>query len=110
MLYWSVYILKITDKKCKLNIIKKKKSQLDYQIKLIPEWNVFKLLIMFIYFLGVKLCTFNVLHHPSSFQHYDRSHYSFRCNIESNILHENISLFFSMLSLQENIISSFDHL
>ena len=31
---------------------------------------------MFIYFLGVKLCKYNVLHNPSSSQHYDRSHYS----------------------------------
>ena len=36
-----------------------------------------------IYFLGVKLCKFNVLHNPSSSQHYDKSHYSFRCIIES---------------------------
>ena len=35
------------------------------------------------YFLGVKLCKFNVLHSPSSSQQYDRPHYSFRCNIES---------------------------
>ena len=38
---------------------------------------------MFGYFLGVKICKFNVLHNPSSFQHYDRPYYSFRCNIES---------------------------
>ena len=36
-----------------------------------------------IYFLGVKLCKFVVLHNPSSSQHYDGSHYSFRCIIES---------------------------
>ena len=34
-------------------------------------------------FLDVKLCKFYVLHNPSSSQHYDRPHYSFRCNIES---------------------------
>ena len=38
---------------------------------------------MFGYFSGVKLCDFHVLHSPSSSQHYDRPHYSFRCNIES---------------------------
>ena len=38
---------------------------------------------MFIYFFGVDLRKFNVLHNPSSPQHYDSSHYSFMCNIES---------------------------
>ena len=38
---------------------------------------------MFIYLLGVKLSKFNVLYNPSSSQHYDGSHYSFSCNIES---------------------------
>ena len=52
-----------------------KKSQLDYQIKLIGERNVFKLLSKFGYYLGVKLCKFNVLHNPSSYQHYDRPSY-----------------------------------
>ena len=56
---------------------------LHYQIKLISESNVLKLLFMFGYFLGMKLCKFNVLHNPSGSQHYDRPHYSLRCNIES---------------------------
>ena len=77
------YIFK---KKQKLNTKRKvsqqKYSQLDYHIKLIDEYNVFKLLFMFIYFLGVKLCTFNVFHNISSYQHYDRSNYSFRFIIE----------------------------
>ena len=38
---------------------------------------------MFGYFLDVNHCKFNVLHNPSSSQHYDRPHYSFRCDIES---------------------------
>ena len=47
------------------------------------ERNLFKILLMFGYFLGVKLCKFDVHHNPSSSQHYDRPHRSFRCNIES---------------------------
>ena len=47
-------------------------SQLHYQIKLIPERNELELLFMFIYFLGVKLCKFNVIYNPSSSQQYDR--------------------------------------
>ena len=46
------------------------------------EYHVFKLLFMFIYFSGVKLCKFNALHNPSSSQHYDRYHYNLRCIIE----------------------------
>ena len=33
----------------------KKLSQQDYQIKLILEWNVFKLLFLFIFFWGGKI-------------------------------------------------------
>ena len=45
-------------------------------------------------FLDVKLCKFNVVHNPytCSSQHYDNPHYSFRCNIESQILRECIAL------------------
>ena len=51
-------------------------------------------------FLGVRLCKLNILHNPSSTQHYDTPHYSVRCNIESNILLECIALILSF----ENMI------
>ena len=77
------YILKRTESKGRIKINHgNKKSQLDYQIKLLSRRNIFKLLFMFGYFLGVTLCKFNVLHNSSSSQH--RPHYSFKCNIESN--------------------------
>ena len=38
---------------------------------------------MFISFLGVEFCKFNVLHNPSSSQHNYMSHYSLWCIIES---------------------------
>ena len=44
--------------------------------------NIFRLLHVFNYFVGVKLCKFKVLRNPCSSQHYDGSHYSLRCNIE----------------------------
>ena len=68
----------------KFKISHQKYSQLEYQIKLIFEYHVFKLLFMFIYFSGIKLCKFNVLHNPSGSHHYDRSHYILRCIIEYN--------------------------
>ena len=34
-------------------------------------------------FFSLQLYKFNVLHNPSSSQHSDRPHYSFKCNIES---------------------------
>ena len=34
----------------------------------------------------------NVLHNPPNSQHYDRPHYSFRCNIESKHLREYVAL------------------
>ena len=68
--------------------MKKKKSdqlisQVEQQIEQIRERNVFKLLPMFGYILGVKLCTLYVLDNPSSPQRYARPHYSFRYNIVS---------------------------
>ena len=52
MLYWSICITGI---KYKIKNKSKINSQLDYQVKLIPEWNELKSLFMFIYFSGVKL-------------------------------------------------------
>ena len=53
-------------------------NQINYQIKLLRQRNVFKLLFLFVYFLGVKLCQFNALHNPSSSQHYVDPH-NFKC-------------------------------
>ena len=57
-------------------------SQLDYQIKLIHEWNVFKFLFIFIYFLGVESVNF-MFFTTHLARHCDRPHYSFGCTIES---------------------------
>ena len=54
-------------------------------------WDIINIAkIQFDYFQGVclKLCKFNALHNPSRSRHYNRPHYSFRCNIKSKHLHE----------------------
>ena len=50
MLYLNIYKKKTPEIEDKMKKNEKKLSRLDYQIKLIPEWNVFKVVFMFIYF------------------------------------------------------------
>ena len=77
MLYRSKCIKKNKKDKMK-NVIKS--ARLSNKTN---SWMEFIQIIIYVYlFLGVKLCKINVRHNPSSYQHYDRPCYIFRCNIE----------------------------